>query len=100
MDDISASCRCAEWDNGGLPWWLARTDVPGGRTMQLRSSDADYLSAVDRWWGELLHRMEPLLYANNGPIILVQARCSTKPLSVLVASAVLQHSDNQAKCCI
>ncbi len=72
--DWDLHCRCAEWDNGGLPWWLARTEVPGGRTMQLRSSDPDYLSAVDRWWGELLPRMEPLLYANNGPIILVQAR--------------------------
>ena len=42
--------------------------------MKLRSSDADYLAAVDRWWGQLLPRMEPLLYANNGPIIMVQAR--------------------------
>ncbi len=42
--------------------------------MKLRSSDADYLAAVDRWWAQLLPRMEPLLYANNGPIIMVQAR--------------------------
>ncbi len=66
--------RCAEWDNGGLPWWLASRDVPGGRTMKLRSSDGDYLAAVDRWWGKLLPRVEPLLYANGGPIVMVQAR--------------------------
>ena len=72
--------RCAEWDNGGLPWWLASRHVPGGRTMKLRSSDADYLAAVDRWWGELLPRMEPLLYANNGPIVMVQARIGASNL--------------------
>lgn len=46
--------------------------VKGGRTMKLRSEDRDYLAAVDAWWAELLPRMEPLLYHNGGPIVMVQ----------------------------
>ncbi len=42
--------------------------------MKLRSSDADYLGHVDRFWAQLLPRMEPLLYAKGGPIVMVQVR--------------------------
>mmetsp|Transcript_13310 Transcript_13310/g.40276 ORF Transcript_13310/g.40276 Transcript_13310/m.40276 type:complete len:730 (-) Transcript_13310:513-2702(-) len=63
---------CAEWDFGGLPSWLASSKVEGGRTMKLRSSDPVYLKHVDAWWAALLPRMEPLLYANGGPIVMVQ----------------------------
>ena len=48
------------------------SQVKGGRNMKLRSDDPDYLAAVDAWWGELLPRMEPLLYRNGGPIVMVQ----------------------------
>ncbi|CAB3410309.1 unnamed protein product [Caenorhabditis bovis] len=43
----------AEWDNGGLPWWLLRRD----------RSD----SMVD-----LLPKMFPLMRRNGGPILMVQ----------------------------
>jgi len=46
--------------------------VVGGGTMKIRTNDADYLHHVDRWWGQLLPRMTPLLYSNGGPIIMVQ----------------------------
>ena len=46
--------------------------VVGGGTMKIRTNDADYLQHVDRWWGQLLPRMTPLLYSNGGPIIMVQ----------------------------
>ncbi|XP_058146572.1 beta-galactosidase isoform X2 [Dasypus novemcinctus] len=58
---------CAEWDMGGLPAWLLEKE-----TIVLRSSDPDYLAAVDKWLGVLLPKMKPLLYQNGGPIITVQ----------------------------
>lgn len=57
---------CAEWSNGGLPSWLT------GRTSAIRSSDAEYLAAVDRWYDELIPRMIPLQAAYGGPIVAVQ----------------------------
>ncbi|XP_076986010.1 beta-galactosidase isoform X2 [Tamandua tetradactyla] len=58
---------CAEWDMGGLPAWLLEKE-----SIILRSSDPDYLAAVDKWLGVLLPKMKPLLYQNGGPIITVQ----------------------------
>ncbi|KAG7263105.1 hypothetical protein CRUP_003641, partial [Coryphaenoides rupestris] len=58
---------CAEWDMGGLPAWLLKK-----KNIVLRSSDPDYIAAVDRWMGKLLPMMKPLLYHNGGPIISVQ----------------------------
>uniref|UniRef100_UPI00358E8D3E beta-galactosidase-like isoform X1 n=1 Tax=Myxine glutinosa TaxID=7769 RepID=UPI00358E8D3E len=58
---------CAEWDMGGLPAWLLKTP-----SIRLRSSDADYVAAVDRWMAVLLPMIYPWLYQNGGPIIAVQ----------------------------
>ncbi|KAM6169237.1 beta-galactosidase [Rhynchocyon petersi] len=58
---------CAEWDMGGLPAWLLENE-----SIQLRSSDPNYLAAVEKWLGVLLPKMKPLLYQNGGPIITVQ----------------------------
>ncbi|XP_037118610.1 beta-galactosidase [Syngnathus acus] len=58
---------CAEWDMGGLPAWLLQK-----KDIVLRSSDPDYIAAVDRWMGRLLPMMKPFLYQNGGPIISVQ----------------------------
>ncbi|OLQ13648.1 Beta-galactosidase [Symbiodinium microadriaticum] len=60
---------CAEWDFGGLPWWLLRNPDP----VPLRSSDPKFLEAVERWWcGQLLPRIRPYLAANGGSIIAMQ----------------------------
>jgi len=59
---------CAEWDLGGLPWWL----LQGSDPRPLRSSDKDFLMAVSRWWNELLPKLEPFLAARGGPIIAMQ----------------------------
>ena len=40
--------------------------------MTLRSDDPQYLALVDRWWSEMLPRMEPFLVENGGPVLLVQ----------------------------
>ncbi|XP_008934137.1 PREDICTED: beta-galactosidase [Merops nubicus] len=58
---------CAEWDMGGLPAWLLEKT-----SIVLRSSDSDYLAAVEKWMGVLLPKMRPHLYENGGPIIMVQ----------------------------
>lgn len=58
---------CGEWEMGGLPAWLLSK-----KNIVLRSSDKDYLSAVDTWMGKLLPMIKPFLYQNGGPIITVQ----------------------------
>ncbi|KAM9314340.1 beta-galactosidase [Pholidichthys leucotaenia] len=58
---------CAEWDMGGLPAWLLRH-----KNIVLRSSDPDYIAAVNQWMEKLLPMMKPHLYQNGGPIIAVQ----------------------------
>ena len=37
---------CAEWSNGGIPFWLS------GRTRALRTSDPVFLAAVDAWYDQ------------------------------------------------
>ncbi|XP_067106534.1 beta-galactosidase [Osmerus mordax] len=58
---------CGEWDMGGLPAWLLNK-----KDIVLRSSDPDYIAAVDKWMGKLLPMIKPFLYQNGGPIITVQ----------------------------
>lgn len=57
---------CAEWSNGGIPFWLS------GRVAALRTSDADFLAAVDAWYDELIPRLVPLQAAHGGPIVAIQ----------------------------
>lgn len=57
----------AEFEFGGLPWWLLKT-----RNIQLRTSDTRYLTAVKRWFDVLLPKLQPYLYENGGPITSVQ----------------------------
>ncbi|KAM4584294.1 beta-galactosidase isoform 2-T2 [Odontesthes bonariensis] len=52
---------------GGLPAWLLNK-----KDIVLRSSDPEYIAAVDKWMGKLLPMMKPYLYQNGGPIITVQ----------------------------
>lgn len=59
---------CGEWDLGGFPPWLLTIEP----ALKLRSSDSTYLSLVERWWGVLLPKVAPLLYNNEGPVIMVQ----------------------------
>ncbi len=64
---------CAEWDFGGFPWWFASSHIAqGGRSMDLRSDDSDYLHYVERWWSVLFKRIKPMLWENGGPIVMVQ----------------------------
>ena len=58
---------CAEWNNGGLPWWIIK--VPGLTT---RTWNKPYMKIVERWVMDLGQKMNKYLITNGGPIILVQ----------------------------
>ncbi|GAA4489154.1 glycoside hydrolase family 35 protein [Microbacterium panaciterrae] len=57
---------CAEWSNGGIPFWLS------GRARALRTSDPVFLTAVDAWYDALIPRLAALQTAHGGPITAVQ----------------------------
>ena len=57
---------CAEWSNGGIPFWLS------ARTSALRTSDPVFVEAVDRWFDALIPQLAPLQAAHGGPIRLIQ----------------------------
>ena len=57
---------CAEWDMGGLPWWLLN-DCTAVRCME-----PAYLKHVDRYFTELMRRLAPLQSTRGGPIIAMQ----------------------------
>ncbi|XP_042317657.1 beta-galactosidase-1-like protein isoform X2 [Sceloporus undulatus] len=52
---------------GGLPSWLLSKP-----NIALRTSDPDFLQAVDKWLSILLPRIKPHLYIHGGNIISVQ----------------------------
>ncbi|XP_077548737.1 beta-galactosidase-like [Haemaphysalis longicornis] len=55
-------------ENGGLPYWLRRLDPD----MRVRTSDKQFMEAVKDWFDNLLLIMQPYLYENGGPIVMVQ----------------------------
>ena len=61
-------CALAEWEFGGLPAWLLQQNS----SMVLRSSDPQFLTAVDDWWGQLLPTLANLTVDKGGPIVMVQ----------------------------
>jgi beta-galactosidase len=58
---------CAEWDGGGLPWWLLRE--PG---VVPRSRNPAFVQAVERYFKALGEKLAPLQVSRGGPIIMVQ----------------------------
>jgi len=58
---------CAEWDMGGLPWWLLKKDG-----IQLRSRDPDFLAAARAWLKEVGRVLGPQQVTKGGPILMVQ----------------------------
>lgn len=58
---------CAEWEMGGLPWWLLRKEG-----IELRSRDPDYLAASRAWLKEVGRVLGPQQVTQGGPILLVQ----------------------------
>ena len=58
---------CAEWEFGGLPWWLQTYD-----DIEIRCSDPRYISLFERYLDRLFEEIRPLLSTNGGPIIMLQ----------------------------
>jgi beta-galactosidase len=58
---------CAEWEFGGLPWWLNAIDG-----MEIRCSNSLYMECFERYLSRLFDEIRDLLSTNGGPIIMLQ----------------------------
>jgi len=58
---------CAEWEMGGLPWWLLKK-----KDIRLRESDPYFLERVDKFQKAVADQVGDLTIANGGPIVMVQ----------------------------
>jgi len=58
---------CAEWEFGGLPWWIMNDD-----SIEIRCMNETYIAHFDRYLDRLFAEIRPLLCTNGGPIIMVQ----------------------------
>jgi beta-galactosidase len=61
---------CGEWDLGGIPPYLL--GVPGIQLRVNSTADSHYMAAVSRYYAQLIPRVQPLLAANGGPILMIQ----------------------------
>ncbi len=58
---------CAEWEMGGLPWWLLKQ--PDTR---VRTRDSRYMEPARRYLKEVGRVLGPLQVTHGGPILMVQ----------------------------
>ena len=58
---------CAEWEMGGLPWWLLKD-----REVQLREQDPRFMERVDLFMQQVAEQTKGLMDKDGGPIIMVQ----------------------------
>lgn len=58
---------CAEWEMGGLPWWLLKKN-----DIKLRDLDPYFMESVKRFESKVAEQLVPLTVQNGGPIIMVQ----------------------------
>ena len=59
---------CAEWDMGGLPWWLLKK-----KDLKVRDiSDSFFMERAKKFIGEAGKQLAPLQIQNGGNIIMVQ----------------------------
>ncbi|MGL5617117.1 MAG: glycoside hydrolase family 35 protein [Sarcina sp.] len=58
---------CAEWDFGGLPYWLLKD-----KNLRIRSNDESFLNKIDNYLKELFKYIAPLQATNGGPVIMMQ----------------------------
>ena len=59
---------CAEWEMGGLPWWLLKS--PGDAF--LRTRDAAFMQPARRWLAEVGRVLGAQQVTKGGPILMVQ----------------------------
>jgi len=58
---------CAEWEMGGLPWWLLKK-----KDIQLRKQDPYFMEKVRIFMAEVGKQLSDLQLANGGNILMVQ----------------------------
>ena len=58
---------CAEWEMGGLPWWLLKK-----KDIRLREQDPYFMERVALFEEKVAEQLAPLTIQNGGPIIMVQ----------------------------
>ncbi|MDE6389886.1 MAG: beta-galactosidase, partial [Duncaniella sp.] len=58
---------CAEWEMGGLPWWLLKK-----KDIRLREQDPYFMERVDRFQQAVAGQVADLTVADGGPVIMVQ----------------------------
>jgi beta-galactosidase len=58
---------CAEWDMGGLPWWLLKNEG-----IKLRTRDSRFLEPAKTYLAEVGRVLGPLQVTRGGPILMAQ----------------------------
>ena len=58
---------CAEWEMGGLPWWLLKK-----KDIRLREQDPYFMERVGIFEKKVAEQLAPLSIQRGGPIIMVQ----------------------------
>lgn len=58
---------CAEWEMGGLPWWLLQK-----KDIRLREMDPYFIERVGLFEKEVAKQVEGLTIKDGGPIIMIQ----------------------------
>ena len=58
---------CAEWEMGGLPWWLLKK-----KDIRLRERDPYFMERVKLFEQKVGEQLAPLTIQNGGPIIMMQ----------------------------
>lgn len=58
---------CAEWEFGGLPWWLQTM-----QGMEIRCNNPVYMERFTNYLEHIFDEIRPLLFTNGGPVIMLQ----------------------------
>lgn len=58
---------CAEWEMGGLPWWLLKK-----KDIRLREQDPYFMERVRIFENKVAEQLAPLTIQRGGPVIMVQ----------------------------
>ena len=58
---------CAEWEMGGLPWWLLKDP-----DIKLRTRDPQFMDPARAYLREVGRELGPLQITHGGPILMVQ----------------------------
>lgn len=58
---------CAEWEFGGLPWW-----IQSDKEIEIRCANPAYMARLTAYLTRLFKEIKPLLITNGGNVIMMQ----------------------------